>query len=91
MEIAQGITEPKALEILRSIGNADTRIFLARKRFDDKAPFDPVRFHAKVACSERHSPADGCIAISSANLTSAAAGRNPKNYEFGISCRLDGV
>jgi HKD family nuclease len=86
--IAQGITEPKALEIIRSIANAETRIFLARKRLDSRAPFDPVRFHAKVACLDPHMGADAWISVSSANLTSSAIGPNPKNYEFGVICRL---
>ena len=89
--IAQGITEPRALEVIRSIPNAETRIFLARKRLDSRAPFDQVRFHAKVACLDPHPGADAWISVSSANLTSSAMGSDPKNYEFGVSCRLNSL
>lgn len=78
------ITEPEALCTLRAVGRAQVRAFVPRRSLTlESLTIVPV-FHPKVLALVTR---DGLTAIQagSPNLTYAAIGRMPKNYELAIT------
>ena len=73
-----------ALGVLRNIERTEVRAFVPGRRLEDRAIVTPPVFHPKVlALVTNH----GLIAIQagSPNLTSAAIGERPTNYELALS------
>src|SRR5437899_3919011 len=83
--INQGITEPHALSRLMSLPNSEVRLFLPGKKLTPVALYDTPTFHGKVlACNLAGNQDPVLIIASSANLTTAAVGSRPRNFEFGL-------
>ncbi|MFC6838427.1 phospholipase D family protein [Halomarina ordinaria] len=82
----QGITEPGALKNLQSHGNTEVRVYLPGDRLSVETLTGRPRFHAKTISIEsfKHS-SQRRLFITSANLTHAALGGTPSNYELGIA------
>lgn len=89
--IHNAITEPSAIEELRNMANSDVRVFVPNGRivegvFDAK----PV-FHPKVLAVSSSTRQDiRYLQVGSANLTAAAIGTNPRNYEFSLALLAEG-
>lgn len=82
----QGITEPAALDLLRTVPNTTLKVFLPRKRLDEQSLFTKPMFHPKVlAITSRAGKKLSFIQVSSANLTVSAIGILPQNHELGVS------
>ena len=84
--VHHAITEPSAIELLRTVPCSDIRVFVPGRRmlrgvFDAK----PV-FHPKViAVTSREGANVGYLQVGSTNWTAAAIGRSPRNYEFSLA------
>lgn len=81
-----GITEPSALERLRKLKAAQVRIFIPGGQLRAVALIGRPLFHPKViAISALNAPKLLFLQAGSANMTKAAMGAEPSNYEFAIS------
>jgi hypothetical protein len=86
----QAITEPSALELLRTAPNTLVRVFIPGKKLTLSAFSSSPVFHPKIValCA-----ADGrnvrLIQAGSTNLTSAAIGLVPHNFEFSVAVHAD--
>jgi hypothetical protein len=83
-----GITEPKALERIRTLPNSRPRVFIGAERLSTTSLRIGRVFHAKivsVTSGVRPSGVPVCLLASSANLTGAALGLNGRNYEAGMA------
>lgn len=83
-----GITEPRALERIRSLHNSNLRLFVGGNRLSLSDLVIGRQFHAKVVlitsgAGRRRTPV--FLLASSANLTGAALSREARNYEAGIA------
>lgn len=84
--IHHGITEPSALELLRALNRSELRIFVPGGRLTADALISTPLFHPKVtAITDARSKRVKFLQAGSANLTSSAAGKRPKNYEIAIA------
>jgi HKD family nuclease len=82
----QGITEPAALRELRSPDNAEARVYIPGGTLSKKALTSRPRFHAKTVSIESYqNPSQRHLLVSSSNLTRAALGGTPTNYELGLA------
>jgi HKD family nuclease len=81
-----GITEPAAIQRIRSLENSQVRIFIPGGRLTLESLLLGPRFHAKTVCIDR-SPNHivTCLLTTSANLTAAALADTARNYEAGIA------
>lgn len=82
------ITEPSALESLRGLPHSEVRVYLPNRRlslatFEDRPVFHPKVF--AICTGRRHSLQ--FAQAGSANMTAAALGRSPSNYEFALAAR----
>ena len=86
--VHSGITEPAALEILRTMKLAEVRAFVPGGRLTQRAFASTPVFHPKVLALVTNA---GLTAIQagSPNLTSAAVGERPTNYELALSTIAD--
>jgi hypothetical protein len=84
------ITEPSALETLRSIPNTQVRVFIPGGRLRLEAFYARTVFHPKILAV---SSVDGdnirLLQAGSANLTASAIGHQPQNYEFSIAIQAE--
>ena len=81
----QGITEPAAIDYICSKPNTEVRLFSPSGRLDRDALCSTPLFHPKTILLYGGAKSSSLIYISSANLTSAAIGAKPSNYECGLS------
>ncbi len=79
----QGITEPAAIRLLMLQPNLEVRLYIPGKKLILDALYAKPLFHAKVMFFEGGNKKSNLFYISSANLTGAAIGSNPQNYECG--------
>jgi len=88
--VHHGITEPSALERLRSIRESEVRIFVPGKRLNADALVSTPLFHPKVfAITTSNNTRLRFLQAGSANMTSSALSDHPKNYEISISIDAD--
>lgn len=84
--VYHGITEPAAVRRLRALPNSSVRLFLGGRTVSLKGIASGPAFHAKViSFSELADDALSCLITSSANLTGAALGAHPSNYEGALA------
>lgn len=81
--IHQAVTEPSAIERLVTLQNSSVRVFVPGGSLNANALVTAPRFHAKVMSLDC-SGTPRLLLAGSANLTSAAFGLTPRNYEAGI-------
>ena len=88
--IYHAITEPSALETLRSIPNTQVRVFIPGHRLISTAFDSKPIFHPKVlAISTGNRGNIRMIQSGSTNMTSAAIGHRPHNHEFSLAIRAE--
>lgn len=81
----RAISQPSAIRRIRSLNNSRVRVFTGGPRLTLESLLRGQRYHAKVIgidSGPRH--VLSCLMASSANLTEAAFGSPPHNYEAGI-------
>ena len=86
--IHEGLTEPAALRRILDLPAAELRLFVPTRTLNRAALVATPRIHAKVVLvgpRRAHLPAS--MVVGSANLTGAALGPRPLNYELGASLR----
>ena len=89
--IHHGITEPAALEMLCSLDNAEVRLFIPGNRLDNAALSSTPLYHPKVLALVNSVTGNlKFFQAGSANMTGAAIGVLPCNYEIGVALRSDG-
>ncbi|MCG3777022.1 MAG: hypothetical protein JW395_3897 [Nitrospira sp.] len=89
--IHHGITEPSALEFLRSVHKSEVRIFIPGNKLNIDALSATPLFHPKVlALVNSHTGRLTFLQAGSANLTASAISDAPKNYELAIALRAGG-
>ena len=80
----QGITHPEALQELSSHRNIHPRLFIPRGSISKESLSRPPHIHAKITSIESETnPDQRHLIVTSANVTNAALGPNPTNYEMG--------
>jgi hypothetical protein len=90
--VGNGITEPAALMLLLSWPNTSLRLFVSGTKLNRHSVEMGSPFHAKFLCVESGANnLTSYVSASSANLTRAAQGVNPKNFEFGIAVSATAV
>src|SRR5690554_73157 len=82
----QAISEPAALELLRTMPESEVRVFLPGGRLSLRAIFGRPVFHAKVLgiTAAKRGPVS-FLQCGSANLTGAGIGESPRNYELSLA------
>lgn len=89
--IHHGISEPSALEFLRSVPKSEVRIFIPGGRLTPAALVATPLFHPKIFALANTSVRKlKFLQAGSANMTSSAMGDVPKNYELSIALKADG-
>jgi hypothetical protein len=84
--IHHAITEPSALDALRSIQNTQIRIYLPGRTLTAHSIGDIPTFHPKfLTVTNKRADKLNFLVAGSANLTSFAVGYQPRNYELGVS------
>ena len=84
--VHEGLTEPVALERILGLPGAELRLFLPRPTLSRAALVATPRIHAKVVLvGPRRADVPASMVVGSANLTGAALGPHPLNYELGAS------
>lgn len=81
--INQGITEPAAIKLLMAQHNIQVRLYIPGKKLTLDSLYAKPLFHPKTMYFEGGNNKLNMIYVSSANLTGAAIGTDPKNYECG--------
>jgi hypothetical protein len=82
----RAITQPTAIRRIHALPNCHVKVFVGGRRLNLEALLRGQRFHAKVLAFDSGSANRlSCLMTSSANLTEAAFGSHPHNYEAGIS------
>jgi len=84
--VHHGITEPRALEQLRSSERSHVRLYAGGSTLNLRSLVSGDRLHAKVACFDagtQHQPT--LLVAGSANLTGAALSPHAENYEAGLA------
>jgi hypothetical protein len=90
----QGITHPDVIRSFSSYPESEVRVYLPRENVKKESLFKPPHIHAKViGLYTSIEPSDSHVLCTSANATSAAVGRTPKNFEMGtlISGNVDEI
>lgn len=85
VSVHHAITEPYALKTLRGLPRCEARIYLPHGRLTLPALADKSVFHAKTVAISSRSGLPISIHVGSANVTAAAIGRQPTNYELALS------
>lgn len=89
--IHNGITEPAALELLRTLNRSEVRVFIPNGTLNRQALVATPLFHPKVfAVTSVKTGKVTFLQAGSANLTSSALANVPRNYEFSIGLSADG-
>ena len=88
--IHQGITEPQALNMLRSLPKSSLRAYVPDKRLTQAALFSTPLYHPKAMLFRKgNGPNRELFVVSSANLTGSAIGPSMSNYECGMVTSLE--
>lgn len=80
---SQGITEPAAIQQLMSQPNMRVRMYVPGKQLTKSSLSAQPLFHAKTMLFSGGDRKPHLFYVSSANMTGAAIGYNPRNYECG--------
>ena len=89
--VHHAISEPAALDRLRSLPETEVRLFVPGYRLRLEAFGGSPVFHPKVlALAATDGRALHVIQAGSMNMSAAALGRRPRNYEFGVAVRSEG-
>jgi len=87
--IHHAITEPSAIEALRGLPQAEVRAFVPGGRLTMRAFETRPVFHPKTIAIS-HARGLCFLQAGSANMTAAAIGERPGNYEFSLSLLAEG-
>ena len=78
-----GITEPSAIQSIANMQRSTVRLFSGGNKLRQEDLLSGQKFHGKVFCVDSGSASQiDLIIVGSANLTGAALGRVPQNYEI---------
>lgn len=86
--IGNGITEPRALRLLRQLKNSKVRVFVPTRQLEKSSLMSNVLFHPKTVMLQNFSSKRHFLYCGSHNLTGAAVGAQPTNHEIGLATLL---